>query len=61
MARTKTTKTTETESVAPSSTIITPVVSASVPLEAKVVKTKKTKSVATKSEVPVSEVTFLQV
>ena len=56
MARTKTTKTTETESVAPSATIVTPVVSASVPVEEKVVKTKKTKSVATKSEVPVSEV-----
>jgi upstream activation factor subunit UAF30 len=57
MARTKTTKTTETESVAPSTTIVTPVVSASVPVEEKVVKTKKTKSVAAKSEVPVSEVT----
>jgi upstream activation factor subunit UAF30 len=51
MARTKTTKTTETELVAP---VVTPVVSASVPLEEKVVKTKKTKAV--KSEAPVTEV-----
>jgi len=55
MARTKTTKTTETESVP---TIVAPVVSASasvsVPVEEKVVKTKKTKAV--KSEAPVTEV-----
>jgi upstream activation factor subunit UAF30 len=53
MARTKTTKTTETESVP---TIVAPVVSASVsvPVEEKVVKTKKAKPV--KSEAPVTEV-----
>jgi upstream activation factor subunit UAF30 len=54
MARTKTTKTTETESVTPSATIVTPVVSVSAPVEEKVVKTKKTK--ATKVQEPVAQV-----
>jgi upstream activation factor subunit UAF30 len=51
MARTKTTKTTETESVTPSATIVTPVVSVSAPVEEKVVKTKKTKAVKVEESV----------